>query len=155
MAAERAHRQSARTGVLLLNLGTPAAPTPAAIRRYLAEFLGDPRVVELPRAVWLPILYGLVLPLRPRRLAHAYASIWRDDGSPLRAISRRQAQGLQAELSRRRGGEIPVALAMTYGAPDIGPALAGLQLSAVRRLLLLPAFPQFSGSTTGAAMDAV
>lgn len=152
---ERAHRADARTGVVLMNLGTPSAPTPAAIRRYLRQFLSDRRVVELPRALWLPILHLFILPLRPRRLAHAYASIWSDAGSPLLAISKRQVQGLQTRLSERCGFSVPVALAMTYGDPDIPSALAALESQSVRRLLAVPLFPQYSGSTTGAAIDAL
>lgn len=144
-----------RTGVLLVNLGTPEAPTASSIRRYLAQFLSDPRVVELPRALWLPILYGFVLPLRPRRLAHAYASIWREDGSPLLAISRQQTAALRVALNKALGCEIPIALGMTYGQPSIAAALAELEAQQVRRLLLLPLFPQYSGSTTGAALDAL
>ncbi|MDB5984982.1 MAG: ferrochelatase [Nevskia sp.] len=155
MNSESAHRAVAQTGVLLVNLGTPDAPTPGAIRRYLAQFLADRRVVEIPRALWLPILYLFILPLRPRRLAHAYASIWRDDGSPLLAISRQQAAALRVQLTRKLGREVPVALAMTYGQPSIATALAELEAQNVRHLLLLPLFPQYSGSTTAAVLDAL
>ncbi len=149
------HSAQARTGVLLVNLGTPDAPTPSAIRRYLRQFLSDPRVVEIPRAVWLPILYLFVLPFRPRRLAHAYSSIWRDDGSPLLAISKQQSSQLRQELERRHGHDVPVALAMSYGNPSIDAALAELVAQNVRRLLVLPLYPQYSGSTTAATLDAV
>jgi len=155
MNSESAHRAVAQTGVLLVNLGTPEAPTPGAIRRYLAQFLADPRVVEIPRAIWLPILYLFILPLRPRRLAHAYASIWRDDGSPLLAISREQSAALRACLELKFGRGIPVALAMTYGQPSIASALAELEAQNVRRLLVLPLFPLYSGSTTAAMLDAL
>lgn len=152
----RAHAAVPKAGVLLVNLGTPDAPTPPAIRRYLRQFLSDPRVVEVPRAVWLPILHLFILPFRPRRLAHAYASVWGGDGSPLLAISQRQAAALREELARRfEGHRIPVALAMTYGTPGIASALAELAAADVRRLLVLPLYPQYSGSTTSAAFDAV
>lgn len=155
MISESVHRASAHTGVLLVNLGTPDAPTPGAIRRYLAQFLADRRVVEIPRAVWLPILYLFILPLRSRRLAHAYASVWRDDGSPLLAISRQQSSALRVLLAQKLGRDIPVVLAMTYGQPSIATALAELEAQNVRRLLVLPLFPQYSGSTTSAVLDAL
>ncbi|MDR3416312.1 MAG: ferrochelatase [Nevskia sp.] len=150
-----AHRQQPATGVLLVNLGTPDAPTPAAIRRYLAQFLSDRRVVELTPLLWLPILYGLILPLRPRRLAHAYAAIWTAEGSPLLAISRRQAAALRPRLAQELGRDVPLALAMSYGGPDIGSALAELEAQGARRIVVLPLFPQYSCSTTAAALDAL
>lgn len=146
-----AHQETQRTGVLLVNLGTPEAPEPGAIRRYLAEFLSDPRVVELPRLLWLPILYGIILTLRPRRLAHAYRSIWTEQGSPLMAIGRRQQQGLQAQL----GDAACVQLAMRYGQPSIPQALTALQQQGVRRILVLPLYPQYSGTTTATVFEAV
>src|SRR3546814_20340199 len=118
--AVSAHGQAQRCGVLLANLGTPDAPTSLAIRRYLAEFLNDRRVVEIPRAIWWPILYGFILPFRPRRLAHAYQSIWTADGSPLLAISRAQQAGLQARL----GDEVPVALGMRAEERRVGQECA-------------------------------
>jgi ferrochelatase len=141
--------------VLLVNLGTPAAPTASAIRRFLREFLSDPRVVELPRIVWLPLLYGLILPLRPARLAEKYRAVWTDQGSPLLQISKRQAQALAAELSRRQGVEIAVGLGMRYGEPSIDAALRDLESQGVRRLLVLPLYPQYSATTTASAFDAV
>ncbi|MBL6750759.1 MAG: ferrochelatase [Nevskia sp.] len=155
MNPESFHRASPAAGVLLVNLGTPAAPTPAAIRRYLAQFLADRRVVNLPRALWLPILYLFILPLRPRRLAHAYAQIWTAQGSPLLAISQAQAEALRRTLASARECPIPVALAMTYGAPDLAGALDQLAAQQVRRLLVLPLYPQYSASTTAAALDAL
>ena len=149
------HSAPATAGVLLVNLGTPDAPTPAAIRRYLAQFLSDRRVVELTPLLWLPILYGLILPFRPQRLVHAYSSIWTAEGSPLLAISKRQAQALRRELAQRLGRDIPVALAMSYGNPSIPAALAELEAQQVRRLVVLPLFPQYSCSTTAAALDAI
>ncbi|NGY05373.1 ferrochelatase [Solimonas terrae] len=147
----RAHDQAQRCGVLLANLGTPDAPTPAAIRRYLAEFLGDPRVVEIPRALWWPILYGFILPFRPRRLAHAYQSIWTAEGSPLLAISRAQQRGLQSRL----GDAVPVALGMRYGTPSIGAALDELLERGARRIAVLPLYPQYSATTTATVFEAV
>ncbi len=145
------HREAPRCGVLLVNLGTPDAPTAPAIRRYLREFLSDPRVVELPRAVWWPILYGFILPLRPRRLAHAYASVWSEQGSPLLAIGREQQLALQTRL----GTDVPVALGMRYGNPSIASALDQLAQQGARQLLVLPLYPQYSGTTTASVFDAV
>lgn len=150
-AAVLAHRASQRSGVLFVNLGTPDAPTAPAIRRYLREFLSDRRVVEIPRPVWMAILYGFILPLRPRRLVHAYQSVWTPAGSPLLAISRDQVTGLQQRL----GDEIPVALGMRYGTPGIAAALDELEQRGVRRILVLPAYPQYSGTTTASVFDAV
>lgn len=150
-----AHRASARVGVLLINLGTPSAPTPSAIRRYLRQFLWDQRVVELPRLPWWLILNLFILPLRPRRLAHAYASIWESGGSPLLLRSQALAAGLAQSLSEELDCEIPVALGMRYGEPSVETALQNLYAAQVRRLLVLPLFPQYSASTTGSAYDAV
>jgi ferrochelatase len=145
------HQGKGRCGVLMVNLGTPDAPTPSAIRRYLRPFLSDRRVVELPRALWLPVLYGFILPFRPYRLAQAYAKVWSEEGSPLLAISRRQQRALQQRL----GPDIPTALAMRYGAPGIADAIAELEQQEVRRLLVLPLYPQYSGTTTASVFDAV
>lgn len=140
-----------KTGVLLVNLGTPEAPTPKAIRRYLRQFLSDPRVVELPRAIWLPLLYGFILPFRPGRLAEAYEKIWTADGSPLLAISRRQEAALQSAL----GADVPVVLAMSYGEPGIPAGLKELERRGARRVIVLPLYPQYSGTTTASVFDAV
>ncbi len=145
------HRAAPRLGVLLVNLGTPDAPEPAAIRRYLREFLSDPRVVEVPRAIWLPVLYGVILPLRPRRLAHAYGSVWTDRGSPLLAHSRDQCAALQARL----GEEVVVRLGMRYGNPSIAAAFAEFDALNVRRLFVLPLYPQYSATTTASVFDEV
>ena len=145
------HSLPKRAGVLLVNLGTPDAPTPAAIRRYLREFLSDPRVVELPRVLWLPILYGFILPFRPRKLAHAYASVWDEQGSPLLKIARAQTEKLRAVL----GAETPVALGMSYGNPSITSALAELDAQGVERILLIPLYPQYSGTTTASVLERV
>src|SRR5918996_3778634 len=147
--------QPACLGLLLINLGTPEAPTAKAVRQYLAEFLSDPRVVELPRPLWWLILHGFVLPTRPRRAAEAYGKIWTDQGSPLLAISRNQAIALQKALDQRLSGPIRVALAMRYGHPSIAAGLEQLRLINARRLLILPLYPQYSSATTGSALDAV
>ncbi len=149
------HRAASTAGVLLVNLGTPEAPTPAAIRRYLAQFLSDRRVVELTPLLWLPLLYGLILPFRPGRLVHAYQKIWTDQGSPLLAIGKRQAAALRGHLAGQLGREIPVALGMTYGEPSIPAALAELEAQGARRIVVLPLYPQYSSTTTAAALDAL
>src|SRR5579885_701672 len=146
---------SPRTAVLLVNLGTPAAPTPDAVREYLAEFLSDPRVVELPRALWWPVLHGYVLRTRPRRSAEAYAKVWTHEGSPLLTYSTQLAQAVQGVLARRTQGAVTVALAMRYGSPSIKDMLLRLHDQGVRRLLLLPLYPQYAAATTGSALDAV
>lgn len=145
---------TASTGVLLVNLGTPEAPTAPAVRRYLAQFLDDPRVIELPRFKWRPILYGIVLPLRPKRVAEAYRRIWSEEGSPLLSISRRQAAALEARLTERVGTNVKVALGMSYGEPAIPEALDELRRAGVSRVLLLPLYPQYSGSTVASVFDA-
>ena len=140
-----------RTGVLLVNLGTPEAPTPAAVRRYLAEFLMDRRVVEIPRAVWWPILHGIILRVRPKKSAHAYAQVWSADGSPLAAITKAQATALQARL----GDGVMVDWAMRYGRPASGERLKALHAAGCDRVLVAPLYPQFSGATTASVSDAV
>ena len=141
-------------GVLLVNLGTPQAPTPSAVRSYLREFLSDPRVVELPRLVWLPILYLLVLPLRPAKTARKYASIWKSDGSPLRIYHERQAQLLRGYLGERFKAPVPVVAAMRYGKPSIAEGLAELRSRECGCVLVIPMYPQYAGSATGSVEDA-
>ena len=153
--ASFSHDQPDRTGVLLANLGTPDAPTPAAVRRYLAEFLWDPRVVELPRPLWWLILHGVILRVRPTRSARKYQLIWTPDGSPLLAISQRQAASVAATLAERYPGPIQVAVGMRYGNPSIATALAELRAAGVRRLLILPLYPQYSAATVASTFDAV
>ncbi|HMN53032.1 MAG TPA: ferrochelatase [Sphingopyxis sp.] len=138
-------------GVLLVNLGTPDAPTPASVRRYLAEFLSDRRVVEIPALLWQPILRGAILPTRPRKSAEAYAQVWSGEGSPLAAITRRQTAALQAAL----GESVHVAYAMRYGEPAIGAAIDALMASGCRRILIAPLYPQYCAATTATAVDAV
>lgn len=154
---ERDYRHGAPEclGVLLTNLGSPEAPTPAAVRRYLAEFLWDPRVVEIPRPLWWLILNGLVLPTRPKRSAHAYQRIWQDEGSPLLIISRRQAAGVQQILEQHCVGPVRVALAMRYGQPSIAAGLRQLREAGARRIVVLPLYPQYSAATTASTLDAV
>lgn len=145
----------ARLGVLVSNLGTPDAPTAPALRRYLRTFLADRRVVDLPRIFWLPLLYGVIAPLRGRRMAAGYRKIWTPDGSPLLAIMRRQAEALRAELSGRGVDVAALELGMRYGRPSIGAALEALRRAGAERLLILPLYPQYSASTTGSTFDAV
>ncbi|BBD80864.1 ferrochelatase, protoheme ferro-lyase [Aerosticca soli] len=144
-----------QTGLLLVNLGTPEAPTAAAVRPYLAEFLGDPRVIDYPRWLWWPILHGVILRVRPRRSAQAYARIWTPQGSPLRVGSEALAAALQNALDRRRPGAVRVALAMRYGQPAVVPTIERLVREGVRRLLVLPLYPQYSATSTGSVLDAV
>ena len=148
------HGQAATTAILLCNLGTPDAPTPAALRRYLGEFLSDHRVVEIPKLIWWPILHGIILRLRPAKSAAKYASIWTPEGSPLRVWTERQAQSLQTWL-QQQGHQVTVRYAMRYGSPSIGTELDALKAQGVTRVLVLPAYPQYSGTTTASVIDAV
>lgn len=143
------------TGVLLANLGTPDSPLPRDVRRYLKQFLWDRRVVELPRPLWWPVLNLIILNTRPRRSARAYAKIWTDEGSPLLVISRRQHAALQAALDARLDVPVRVALAMCYGNPSIAAGLAELREAGVRRVLVLPLYPQYSATSGAAIFDAV
>lgn len=138
-----------RVGVLLVNLGTPDAPTPKAVRRYLKEFLSDPRVVEIPKLVWWVILNGLILNVRPKQSAHAYAQVWGPDGSPLATITKAQTEGLQTLL----GNGIMVRWAMRYGNPAMGPVLAEMKAAGCERILVAPLYPQYSAATTATAID--
>jgi ferrochelatase len=155
------HDRVPRVGVLLVNLGTPDAPTPAAVRRYLAQFLADPRVVEIPPLAWRPILHGVILRTRPSRSAARYASIWHKDGSPLLVHSQRQKVLLMGYLGQRlkKAGlpadHCPVELGMRYGSPSIGSALDRLRERDCERILVMPLYPQYAASTTGSAFDAV
>ena len=142
------------TAVVLVNLGTPDAPTPAALRRYLAEFLSDSRVVEIPRLLWWPILHGVILRVRPAKSARKYASVWTTEGSPLQVWSDKQAKLLQGYLGER-GHAVPVRHAMRYGNPALGRVLDELKAAGATRILLLPMYPQYSGTTTASAWDAV
>lgn len=153
---EPAHRHGSlgQVGVVLANLGTPDAPTPSAVRRYLKEFLSDPRVVEIPRAIWWFILNGIILPLRSRQSAHKYASIWTDAGSPLKLHTERQAALLQQQLAAR-GHAVRVAYGMRYGSPSLPSVIEQLKAEGCDRILILPAYPQYSGTTTASVFDAL
>lgn len=150
-----AHNNQSPVGVLISNLGTPAAPTAAAVRRYLAEFLADRRIVERPRLLWWPILHGIILRIRPRRSAALYRKIWTAAGSPLLAISQRQAQALEKGLRGQYPAEVTLVLGMRYGQPSVANALTALRARGVRRLLVLPLYPQYSATTTASTFDAV
>ena len=149
------HAASERIGVLVTNLGTPDAPTAGAVRRYLAEFLADPRVIEIPRWVWRLILHGVILRIRPRRSAHAYATIWTPEGSPLLVNSRAIAEALEARWARSAPDRVTVALGMRYGNPPISEALLALREAGATRIVVLPLYPQYSGTTGGSTFDAV
>jgi ferrochelatase len=142
-------------GVLLANVGSPEAPTPEALRRYLAEFLADPRIIDWPRWLWLPVLHAIVLNTRPRRSARLYQRIWTADGSPQLATLRQQAAGVLSRLEGRLGAPVPVAVGMRYGQPSIAAGLRALRAAGARRVLVFPLFPQFSGTTTASTFDAV
>lgn len=153
---EEAHdAPSPVTGVLISNLGTPDAPTAQALRRYLAEFLWDPRVVDMPRWLWWLILHGVILRIRPARSAHSYAKVWSEHGSPLLANSQRQAAALQNALKQRFKEPLTVALGMRYGKPSLEDALNQLRAANAARILVLPLYPQYSSSTTASTFDAV
>lgn len=149
------HGSASQPGVLLINLGTPAAPTPASVRTYLREFLSDPRVVEIPRALWLPILHGAILRTRPSASAKRYAAVWSTDGSPLKVHTERQARMLRGYLGARTRAPIEVRWAMRYGSPSIGQSLAELRAQGCDRILAFPLYPQYSSSTTGSVWDAL
>ena len=149
------HGSGECTGVLVCNLGTPQAPTPAALRRYLRQFLGDPRVVEAPRWIWWWVLNGVILNTRPRKSAAMYQRIWTEAGSPLLEIAKAQVDNLQRSLDERFQGPVKAVLGMTYGQPSIGAALAALRDAGARRVLVLPLYPQYSGATTASVFDAV
>ena len=148
------HGTAPNTAVLLCNLGTPDAPTAPALRRYLREFLSDPRVVEIARAVWLPLLHGVILRTRPARSARKYASIWTAEGSPLKVWTEKQALLLGGYLGQR-GHRVTVRCAMRYGSPSIPSVLDRLKAEGATRVLVLPLYPQYSGPTTGSAIDAI
>lgn len=148
------HGQAPHVGVLLVNLGTPDAPTPGALRRYLAQFLSDPRVVEIPRLLWLPILHGIILRVRPAKSAAKYASIWTKEGSPLRVWTQKQAALLQGWLGEQRH-QVIVEHAMRYGQPSIASQMGALKARGVQRVLIVPLYPQYAGATTASVMDDV
>ena len=145
---------SARTAVLYCNLGTPSEPSAPALRTYLAEFLGDGRVVEIPKPIWWLILHGIILRVRPKKSAAKYASIWTEGGSPLKVMTEQQAQSLGTTL-QAEGHQVTVRYAMRYGQPSIPEQLNALKAEGVQRVLIVPAYPQYSGTTTASVFDAV
>ncbi|WP_343601435.1 ferrochelatase [Roseateles sp.] len=151
---DHVHGRAPTIGVLLVNLGTPDAPTPEATRRYLAQFLSDPRVIEIPKAAWWPILHGVILRTRPAKSAKKYASIWTKDGSPLLVWTKKQAALLQGQLGEQ-GHRVKVLPAMRYGNPSIASQLDALRAEGATRVLVLPAYPQYSGATTASVVDDV
>ncbi|WDE05816.1 ferrochelatase [Thalassomonas viridans] len=148
-------KQKPRTGVLVTNLGSPGEPTPGALRRYLAEFLSDPRVVEIPRLVWLIILHGIILRVRPAKSAKLYQSIWTEQGAPLVVITQKQKDKIAARLTEQYGDDVLVDFAMRYGKPSIASALQKFQQAGVDNIIVLPLYPQYAGPTTGSTFDAV
>ena len=149
------HGARPAAAVVLVNLGTPDAADTPSVRRYLAEFLADPRVVELPRWQWWPILHGIILRIRPRRSAHAYQQVWTERGSPLMWHSDALASAVSDKLTQVASGPILIRNAMRYGRPALGTILRELQAANVRRILVLPMYPQYSGTTTGSVFDAL
>lgn len=149
------HGKSESTGVLLVNLGTPEEPSTSAVRKYLAQFLSDSRVVEIPHFVWLPILHAFVLRKRPAKSAANYKKVWTDNGSPLLYYSQRQQKLLQQEMESRFKGPVHIELAMRYGKPDIESGLVALQEKGMQRLLVLPLYPQYSATTTATTFDKI
>lgn len=142
-----------RIGIIVVNLGTPDSPSYLAVRRYLAEFLGDRRVIDTSRLFWLPLLYGVILPIRPIRTTRNYRKVWMQGGSPLAVYSRALTDKIAARLAADLGDRVRVELAMTYGNPSIGAALERLAAENVRQLLVLPLYPQYCSSTTGSVFD--
>ncbi|MGR9117509.1 MAG: ferrochelatase [Gammaproteobacteria bacterium] len=149
------HQQKDRIGVLITNLGTPKAPTARALRCYLREFLSDPRVVEFPRLLWWFVLNGIILRIRPRRSAKSYKSVWTAEGSPLMVHTRKQTEALRVQLKKEWGDDIAVEFAMRYGSPSVHSVLDDLFERGVRKLLVLPLYPQYSASTTASTFDAI
>jgi ferrochelatase len=151
---DHAQQAAPTVGVLLCNLGSPDEPTPAAVRRYLAQFLSDPRVVEIPKVLWWPILHGIILRVRPAKSAAKYASVWMPEGAPLKVITARQAKQLQGWLGER-GHRVHVRWAMRYGNPSIASELDALKAAGAQRILVFNAYPQYCGATVASVMDEV
>ena len=143
------HGQADKIGVLVTNLGTPQAPTKQALRPYLKEFLSDPRVVEVPKAIWWFVLNGIILNFRPKRSAEAYSTVWTEEGSPLLAITKAQAAAIAQRCKAEYGDDVIVDFAMRYGNPAIGKTIEDMLAKGVRKLVVLPLYPQYSASTTG------
>lgn len=151
---EYAHGGQSKAGILLVNLGTPEAPTAKALRPYLRQFLSDPRVVEIPRALWWLILNGVILNTRPKKSAEKYAAIWTAEGSPLKVHTEKQAKLLKGWLSEKTASPFVVDYAMRYGEPSIPGTLARMKAAGCDRILILPAYPQYAASSTATAFDA-
>ena len=149
------HHYQPRVGVLITNLGTPSAATTPALRRYLGQFLADPRVVELPRWLWRCILHGIILRVRPKRSAHAYQGVWTDNGSPLMVHTQAQCEALAQQLQQSYGDAVVVKFAMRYGEPAIDKVIDSMLALDVSRLLILPLYPQYCAATTGSTFDAL
>ncbi len=149
------HGSRGKLGILLVNLGSPEAPTPSAVRKYLAQFLADPRVIEANRFIWWLVLHGVILRFRPQKAAKSYQKIWTENASPLVHISRLQTRAIQKKLENRFRGHVITDLAMTYGKPSIKNGLEALRSAGARRLLILPLYPQYSATTTAAVFDQV
>lgn len=149
LPADHPQVKSGRVGVLIINLGTPDSPDAGAVKRYLAEFLSDRRVVEIPPIAWQPILRGIILNTRPKKSAHAYSQVWTSEGSPLAVITRQQAEAMQAAL----GPDVMVDWAMRYGKPAIGDRIEALMQLGCERILVAPLYPQYSGATTATVVD--
>jgi ferrochelatase len=149
--SDHRHIAAPKVGLLLVNLGTPDAPDAGAVRRYLAEFLSDPRVIEIPKLAWKPILHGIILRTRPKKSAHAYAQVWTNEGSPLAAVTRQQTAALQQRL----GEQVQVEFAMRYGNPAIRHTIERMMANGCTRILAAPLYPQYCAATTASANDAV
>lgn len=149
------HKKTLKTGVLLTNLGTPSAPTSSALRTYLRQFLSDPRVVEIPRLLWLIILHGIILRVRPKKSAKLYQSIWTKEGSPLLVISRQIKEKVAREIAQLTDENVVIDIAMRYGEPSIDNALNAFQQQGVNNIVILPLYPQYAGPTTASTFDAV
>ena len=152
---EFTHKQADKVGVLLVNLGTPEAPTANALRTYLAEFLSDPRVVEIPRVIWMIILHGIILRIRPKKSAEAYEEVWTDKGSPLMLHALDQTHAIRTRLREQYGEQVHVELAMRYGNPSVSSVVDSMLEAGCRKLVVLPLYPQYSASTTGSVFDAL
>lgn len=144
-----------KTGVLLTNLGSPEKPTAGALRHYLREFLSDPRVVEIPRFIWMIILHGIILRVRPKKSAKLYQKVWTEQGAPLIVISQKQQVKVAAQLAKQYGDNVTVAMAMRYGQPSISSVLQNFQEQGVDNLVVLPLYPQYAGPTTASTFDAI
>lgn len=149
------HQQQDKLGVLITNLGTPDAPTKAALKPYLKEFLSDPRVVEVPRLIWWFVLNGIILNIRPKRSAHAYSTVWTEKGSPLLYHTQDQKNAIEANLKKKIGDHVVVEFAMRYGQPSVKNVLDTMFAQGVRKLVVLPLYPQYCASTVGSTFDAI